>query len=184
MKSNKAGRPALFLDRDGVIIKEKDFQIAVDGIEFYPETIDALSALDKRYVKVVISNQSGVARGLFSENDVRVFNSGLESMLADSGIGIDGWYFCPHGPHDNCPCRKPGPGMILKAAEELSIALDDSWLVGDKSSDILAGRAAGVRAILVSTGYGGREPGSSNVVPDFLAGNLLEAVRIINRSLS
>jgi D-glycero-D-manno-heptose 1,7-bisphosphate phosphatase len=184
MGSKTAQRPALFLDRDGVIIKEKDFQINVDGIEFYPETIDALLAVDERFMKVVISNQSGVARGMFSENDVRVFNSGLESVLAESGIEIDGWYFCPHGPHDNCPCRKPGPGMILKAAEDLSISLDDSWLVGDKSSDILAGRAAGVKAILVNTGYCGREPGGSNVEPDFLAGNLLEAVKIINRSIS
>jgi D-glycero-D-manno-heptose 1,7-bisphosphate phosphatase len=177
-------RPALFLDRDGVIIREKDFQIDINEIELYPDTLEALSALDGRYLKLVISNQSGVARGRFSEDDVRKFNSVLENMLEDSGIKMDGWYFCPHGPDDNCPCRKPRPGMILRAAEDLSIALADSWLVGDKSSDIMAGQAAGLKTILVKTGYAGREPGGSNVIPRYLAGNLLEAVEIINGSLN
>jgi D-glycero-D-manno-heptose 1,7-bisphosphate phosphatase len=180
----KFENPALFLDRDGVIIKEKNFQIDVDGIEFYPGTLEALSILDSRYIKVIISNQSGVARGRFNEGDVRKFNSGLEKLLSNSGVRMDGWYFCPHGPDDNCACRKPRPGMILRAAEDLSIAIDESWLVGDKSSDILAGRAAGLKTILVKTGYAGREPGSSNISPDYLADNLLEAVKIINRSVN
>jgi histidinol-phosphate phosphatase family protein len=180
----KPESPALFLDRDGVIIKEKNFQIDIESIELYPETLEALSALDKRYLKVVISNQSGVARGHFSQEDVNRFNLSLENLLANSGIRIDAWYFCPHGPDDNCPCRKPRPGMILRAAGDLSIALDESWLVGDKSSDILAGKAAGLRTILVMTGYAGREPGSSNVRPDYPADNLFEAVKIINRSVT
>ena len=174
----------MFLDRDGVIIREKDFQIDIKGIELYPDTLEALSVLDGRYLKVVITNQSGVARGRFSEDDVREFNSVLENMLEDSGIKMDGWYFCPHGPDDDCPCRKPRPGMILRAAEDLSIALEDSWLVGDKSSDIMAGEAAGLKSILLKTGYAGREPGGSNIKPEYLADNLLEAVKIVNGSVN
>lgn len=176
-------RPVLFLDRDGVIIVEKNFQIDIGEMEFYPKAADALRAVDKRFLKVVVSNQSGIARKRFTQDDVEKFNLALSEKLNKEGIRMDGWYFCPHGPGDNCTCRKPLPGMLLRAAEELSVELKESWIIGDKSSDILAGQNAGTKTILVRTGYAGKEPDAIPVKPDHIADNLYDAVQFINRSL-
>jgi len=178
----KTKRPAVFLDRDGVLVVEKDFIVDPDDIEFYPRTIKALAAIKNKYLKVVVSNQSGIARGFFSSEDVERFDIELSKRLSEKGIVIDAWYFCPHGPEDDCPCRKPRPGMILEAARKMNIDLKNSWIIGDKSSDIGAGKASGIKTVLVNTGYGGSEPGASNVNPDFTASDLGEAIEYINRS--
>jgi D-glycero-D-manno-heptose 1,7-bisphosphate phosphatase len=177
--SKKGKHPAVFLDRDGVIIVEKDFQIDPDAIKFIPGSLEGLKNLGKDILKVIISNQSGVARGYFTERDVLAFNDALRTKLMDMGIVISGWYFCPHGPGDKCECRKPKPGMFLRAAEELNIDLVQSWMVGDKSSDIAAGAAVGAKTILVGTGYGGKESGAMMIKPDYSADNLYDAVEII-----
>jgi D-glycero-D-manno-heptose 1,7-bisphosphate phosphatase len=171
--------PAVFLDRDGVIILEKNFQCDPKTIEFIPGAIQALRNLGTNFLAAVISNQSGVARGYFAEEDVIRFHRALDEMLGKSKAAISGWYFCPHGPDDKCECRKPKPGMILRAAKELPIDLEASWMVGDKSSDIGAGKGAGLKTILVRTGYGGKEPGAIDIRPDFVADDLLAAVDII-----
>lgn len=177
-------RPALFLDRDGVIIVEKNFQIDIEAIEFYPGAVDALRSVDRQFLKIVISNQSGVARRKFTEDDVRRFNHALSEELKSDGVTIDGWYFCPHGPEDNCHCRKPKPGMMIRAASELSVEIRKSWMIGDKTSDILAGKSAGAKTILVKTGYAGKEPKAVFVKPDHIADNLYGAVQFINGSLN
>ncbi len=105
----------------------------------------------------------------------------LDKLLKDRGVKINAWYYCPHGPDDECSCRKPRPGMILKAAQDLPIDLETSWMVGDKSSDIATGNAAGLNTILVRTGYAGKEPGAKNVRPDYVADDLLAAVDIIKK---
>lgn len=179
-----AKKPAIFLDRDGVVIMEKNFQIKASRIEFYPKTLIALRAIHPEFSKIVVSNQSGIARMVFTRGDVENFNHALAEKLKGEGIGIDGWYFCPHGPSDKCLCRKPKPGMLLRAAGELSVELKDSWMIGDKSSDILAGQAAGVHTVLVRTGYAGKEQGTVPVKPDHIADNLYDAVQYINGSLS
>ncbi|UCE66943.1 MAG: HAD family hydrolase [Candidatus Zixiibacteriota bacterium] len=175
-------RPAIFLDRDGVLIVERDFLMNTDDIEFYPETIKALAAIKNEYIKIVVSNQSGIARGYFTSEDVERVNSEISEMLGGKGIFIDAFLFCPHGPEDECACRKPRPGMILEAAKKLNIDLKKSWIIGDKSSDIEAGKASGIRTVLVKTGYGGSEPGASNANPDFTASDIGEAIEYINRS--
>lgn len=180
MKQTK--RPAIFLDRDGVLIVERDFLMNIDDIEFYPETIKALAAIKNDYIKIVVSNQSGIARGYFTSEDVERINNEISKMLIGKGIIIDAWFFCPHGPEHECSCRKPQPGMILEAAEKLNIDLKKSWIIGDKSSDIEAGKASGIKTILVKTGYGGSEPGASNANPDFTASDIGEAIECINRS--
>jgi len=177
-------KPAVFLDRDGVLIIDKDFQIDIEKIELFPDTILALKSLDSRYYKVVVSNQSGVARGFFGKDDVEKFNRALASMLAEAEIDIDRWYYCPHGPDDGCECRKPRAGMLLDAARELNIDMKNSWIIGDKSSDIKAGITAGIKTILVKTGYAGSEPGSSTVEPDFEVDNLSRAISLINGSVN
>ncbi len=183
MKPNRK-RPALFLDRDGVIIVEKKFQIDIGAMEFYPGAVDALKAVDRRFLKVVVSNQSGIAGKKFTQDDVEKFNHALSEKLKGEGIKMNGWYFCPHGRRDNCLCRKPKSGMLLKAADELSVELRESWMIGDKSSDILAGQAAGVKTVLVKTGYAGKERGAVPVKPHHVADNLYDAVQFINGSWS
>ena len=179
MNLNKA-HPAIFLDRDGVIVVEKNFQIDPAEIEFIPRSLDGLKKLDRDFLLVVVSNQSGVARGYFTHEDVINFNMTLDRKLRQSGISISGWYFCPHGPDDNCSCRKPLPGLLLQAAEELNINLYKSWMLGDKSSDIAAGKAAGTKTILVKTGYGGREDSALEIEPDFVLADLFDSIEMIN----
>jgi D-glycero-D-manno-heptose 1,7-bisphosphate phosphatase len=176
--------PAVFLDRDGVIIIEKEFQIEPEGIEFIDGAVRALKTLPGEFLKVIVSNQSGVAKGLFAGEDVIRFNQALDDRLRQSGITIHRWYFCPHGPDANCHCRKPEPGMLIAAARELDIDLEKSWMIGDKSSDILAGEAAGVRTILVRTGYAGHEPDAILANPDYVADDLNTAVAMIIQELA
>lgn len=183
MHAQSERRPAVFFDRDGVIIVDKGYQVESDAIEFFPDAITALKEIDGRFMKVVISNQSGVARGYFTSEDVRKFDGLIAQKLKENGIWFDNWYFCPHGPDDGCACRKPEPGMIIRAETEMGIDLKNSWIIGDKSSDIKAGQAAGIKTILIKTGYAGREPGAENVRPDFISDSLLHAVETINRSL-
>lgn len=181
---NVVKRPAIFLDRDGVMIVDKDFQIEESEIEFFPGVFDALKAIGRKFLKVVVSNQSGIARKKFTEDEVERFNHELSKKLKSKGITVNGWYYCPHSPEDNCQCRKPKPGMLLKAADELSVELAESWMIGDKSSDIVAGQVAGVQTILVKTGYAGNEYDSVPVKPDHIADNLYDAVKLINGSLT
>jgi D-glycero-D-manno-heptose 1,7-bisphosphate phosphatase len=180
-KPDKA--PAIFLDRDGVIIVEKHFQADPSTIEFIEGSIEALKNVNENFCKVVVSNQSGVARGYFSRDDVLSFNDALDSILRNHGIVIDGWYFCVHGPDDGCDCRKPKPGQFLKAADDLPIDLHQSWIIGDKSSDVAAGASLGLKTILVLTGYAGKEPNALSFKPDFIADNLYDAVNIINEGI-
>jgi D-glycero-D-manno-heptose 1,7-bisphosphate phosphatase len=171
--------PAIFLDRDGVIILEKNYECDPQSIEIIPGVINALLNLEG-FILVVVSNQSGIARGYFSQDDVIKFHQALDAKLKREGVSIAAWYFCPHSADDDCSCRKPRPGMIMRAAQEFPIDLEASWMVGDKSSDIATGNAAGIRTILVRTGYAGEEPGAKDVRPDYTADNLLAAVKIIN----
>jgi D-glycero-D-manno-heptose 1,7-bisphosphate phosphatase len=173
--------PAVFLDRDGVIIAEKTFQINPNGIELIPRSVEGLQKLSGEFLKVVVSNQSGIARGYFKRPQVLLFQNALGKRLWEKGISIAAWYFCPHGPSDGCDCRKPKPGLILRAAKELPINLAGSWMVGDKSSDIEAGKSAGLKTILVQTGYAGKEDGATAIKPDFIVDDLFQAVDIINR---
>ncbi len=177
---NDNGTPAVFLDRDGVIIVEKIFQADLASIQFIPGSIEGLRNLKPEYLKIVISNQSGIGRGYFSLEDALAFNDALDIKLGGAGIEIAAWYFCPHAPEDQCDCRKPKPALIFQAAAEHSIDLAKSWIIGDKSSDVGAGIAAGIKTILVKTGYAGNEPGAESSKPDFIADNLYSAVNIIN----
>jgi len=177
--SKSALFPAIFLDRDGVIIVEKHFQIDIDKIEFLPRALDALLKISGIFKLIVISNQSGVGRGYFTLDEAVKFNSKLHDILLKNDVEIDDWYICPHTPDDNCTCRKPRPGMLLEAASNHSIDFNVSYLIGDKSSDIAAGKSVGVKTILVRSGYGGREEGRLSITPDFEADDIYDAVLYI-----
>lgn len=150
-------RPAVFLDRDGTLIGERYYLSDPDGVAFIPGAVEALRALrDEGYALVVVTNQSGIARGLYSLDDYHTVAARLDEMLEAEGVPVDATYFCPHHPDVTgpCACRKPDTGMYLQASVELGIAPRSSWYIGDKITDVLPAFALGGRGILVRTGYG------------------------------
>jgi D-glycero-D-manno-heptose 1,7-bisphosphate phosphatase len=150
-------RPAVYLDRDGTLVVERHYLADPDHLELVPGTLPALAALrDAGYALVVVTNQSGIARGLYTETDYQAVARRLADVLADAGIGLDGSYHCPHHPDRTgpCACRKPAPGMYLQAAAELGLDPARSWYVGDKLTDVRPALELKGRGILVRTGYG------------------------------
>jgi len=156
MLSPATRKPAIFLDRDGVIVENRaDYVKSIPEVQILPGALAALAQaarLDARIV--VVTNQSAVGRGLLTEAGLHAINAYVHAAIVAAGGRIDGWYFCPHRPDAGCDCRKPKPGMLLSAAADLAIDLPASVMVGDAVSDILAGHAAGAQALLVGTGRG------------------------------
>lgn len=155
---------AVFLDRDGTINEECDYLFRIEDCRFIPGVAEAVKRLNAAgFLVVVVTNQSGVARGFYGVNDIVKLHAWMAGQLAAAGARIDAWYYCPHHPEygeiKDCDCRKPLPGMLLQAAAEHSIDLASSWIVGDKVADIEAGVAAGCQPLLVRTGYGAEHEG-------------------------
>lgn len=167
----------MFLDRDGTIIEEKGYLNDPEAVALIPGVTRAIRLLNHlRLRTVVVSNQSGVARGYFPVSVVEEINERLHSLLGEGGASLDGVYYCPHHPDDGCTCRKPEPGMLQVAAKELNIDLLSSYMVGDKADDIGAIHRVGGKGILVLTGYGTEELKAwQGNPPDFVAQDLLEA---------
>lgn len=154
---NKDMFPAIFLDRDGVVIENRaDYVREWSHVTILPNAIDALSGFHLEGFKVIIvTNQSAVGRGMLNLQDAQRINERLVKTIKELGGWVDGVFMCPHKPEDNCVCRKPQPGLLLQAARESSIDLGTSWMVGDAWTDLLAGQAAGVAGtIMVRTGRG------------------------------
>ncbi|PJC91368.1 D-glycero-beta-D-manno-heptose-1,7-bisphosphate 7-phosphatase [Aeromonas lusitana] len=149
-------KPAIFLDRDGVINEDTGYVSQVDDFHFLPGVIEALQLLKKKgYLLIVVTNQSGIARGYFSEDDFMNLTEWMDWSLADRDVDLDGIYFCPHHPDHGapCDCRKPEPGMLLLAQQELGIDMARSYMVGDKPSDLKAALNARVgHKVMVRTG--------------------------------
>jgi D-glycero-D-manno-heptose 1,7-bisphosphate phosphatase len=158
-------RPAAFLDRDGTIVEDVGYLDRTERLALYPWTADALRLLARAgFALIVVTNQSGVARGLFPESRVRDVHSALDRRLARGGARLDAYYYCPHYPDGTdaayrreCECRKPRPGMILQAAREHDLDLSRSFVVGDKWTDVALAAQVGARGVLVGTGSGTRE---------------------------
>ncbi|HKJ92419.1 MAG TPA: HAD family hydrolase [Longimicrobiales bacterium] len=153
-------RPAAFLDRDGTVIVEREYLARPEDVELIPGAAAGLKRLaDAGYALVLVSNQSGIARGLYGEADHRAVQARLEALLRDAGVVLDGDYHCPHHPDFTgpCDCRKPAPGLFLRAARELGLDLSRSVYIGDRLRDVLPGLERGGRAFLVRTGYGAAE---------------------------
>jgi D-glycero-D-manno-heptose 1,7-bisphosphate phosphatase len=155
-------KPAVFLDRDGTVLEEAGYLDRLERLQFFPFAIDAIRLLQRGgYGVVIITNQSGVGRGLYQEEFVQRVHQVIDERVTAGGGRIDGYYYCPHHPtaeveryRRDCDCRKPGPGMLRQAAAELELDLSRSFVIGDKWTDVQAGKAAGARSILVRTGYG------------------------------
>lgn len=184
------GRPAVFFDRDGTLNEEVEFLSVPEQLRLIPGAGDAVRIANERgFVTCVISNQSGVARGLFSESALVPIHAKLITELGSRGAHLDRIYYCPHHPTEgippyniDCSCRKPRPGMLRQAEHELGVDLPRSFVIGDRLADILAGRSVGARSVLVLTGYGEsarRESREQGVIPDFIADSVSEAVDFI-----
>ena len=149
--------PAIFLDRDGVIIENRpNYVRSWDDVTIFTRALPVLARLrDLPYKVVIVTNQSVVGRGGISLETAEGINDRLVARIVEAGGRIDGVFMCPHAPQDDCDCRKPRPGLLFQAADALAIDLSSSWMVGDALTDVMAGQAAGVkRAALVLTGRG------------------------------
>lgn len=180
-------RKAAFLDRDGVIIEETQFITDPDKVKLLGNAAKAIARLNKGYKVFIITNQPAVGRGLCTEEQAKEVNNKVIELLKEQGAVIDATYMCFHHPIHGlgkykveCGCRKPKPGMILKAAEEHGIDLSQSFTIGDKTGDIKAGHLAGTKTILVQTGYGG-DDGFKDATPDYTAKDLYGAAEIMLR---
>ncbi len=179
---------AVFLDRDGTINDDKGYINHPDRIELIPRSALAIRRLNKEGIlTIIVSNQSGVARGYFKKELLPVMNKRLENLLKAKKACIDDIYYCPHHPDDNCSCRKPKVGMLKKAAKKFGLDLRKCFVVGDKYSDIVLGHNAEAITILVLTGYGkGQweyESQKWKNKPDYVAEDLYEAVKWIIKQI-
>jgi D-glycero-D-manno-heptose 1,7-bisphosphate phosphatase len=150
-------RPAVFLDRDGTLIQEAHYLADPDRVRLIAGAAGALERLRAAgYALVLVTNQSGIARGIYSAEDYHAVAARLDEVLEQSGVPVDGTYYCMHHPDYSgpCDCRKPGTGMYERAARELGLDPAASWYVGDKVTDVLPAEALGGKGVLVRTGYG------------------------------
>ena len=165
---------AVFLDRDGTIIEDPGYLSRPEQVRFLPGAIEGLKKMQEAgYLLVIITNQSGIARGYFTEDDLKKVHDYLTEQLNGQGINLTGIYYCPHHPEKGyppyvkkCRCRKPGSALLERAAEELKIDLAASWMIGDKASDVLAGKRAGCRTVLIAG------QAAADCQPDWLASDL------------
>ena len=183
-------QPAVFLDRDGTLVKEVDGLSSPDRLELLPGAAAAVRELNHRgFRTVVATNQPVIAKGFCTEADVAVIHRKLETLLGREHAFLDRIYYCPHHPQKgfagerpelkiSCECRKPRPGMLLQAARELNLDLPGAWLIGDSTTDVETARNAGVKSVLVRTGHAGQD-GKFPGKPDFVAENVLDAVNLI-----
>ncbi len=173
---------ALFLDRDGVIIENRpNYVRSWADVAIYPQALRALSRLSHWPGKIVIvTNQSAVGRGLVAMGDAEAINQRLVQEIAQAGGRIDAVFMCPHAPADHCDCRKPAPGLLIRASQALSIDLQQSIMIGDALTDVMAARAAGVGvSLMVRTGRGNRQlrlPVAQEVAPFAVYDTLSEAL--------
>lgn len=147
-------RPAVFLDKDGTLVVDVPYNADPALLRFTPRALPALQALQRAgYALVVVSNQHGLALGRFSAEQFETLRRALhDKLVAEAGVTLEGFYFCPHAPDAGCDCRKPAPGLLRQAAQALHLDLARSWMVGDILNDVEAGRRAGCRSVLLDVG--------------------------------
>ena len=178
---------AVFLDRDGTLNEDPGYISDPEEVVLFSDTGDALALLKKYgFLLIVISNQSGIARGLMKSEDVDAVNEKINQILSEYKVKIDAFYYCPAHPdyssEEECECRKPSPKLLLEAASEFNVDLQSSYFIGDTIADIQCGKNAGIKTILVKTGKGEESFSilqKENNFPTFVAENLLNASKFI-----
>lgn len=174
----------VILDRDGTIIIEKGYLSDPDEIELLPGAIEGLLKLQSFGLGlIIVTNQSAIGRGFITEKRLSEIHNRLKMLLSQEGVILDGIYYCPCLPEDNCECRKPKPGMVELAARELGFIPSDSFVIGDNICDIELGKRIGATTFLVRTGYGVNVEKENLTYPDFIVDDLNQAAQIIMKLL-
>jgi len=174
-------KPTVFLDRDGVLTEEKGYIVSKERLRVFPYSSECIRQIHRKgYYAIVVTNQSGVARGLLTENKLREMN---EYLIDETGV--DDVFYCPHHPDGKielyrkcCRCRKPGIGMFETACQKYDIDLDRSYMVGDRASDIMAGENAGIKTVLLESGYGTARL-EEDIKPDYVLYDLRDVIKIL-----
>ena len=183
-------KKAIFLDKDGTLIPDIPYNVDPDLITLQPNAVEGLRALQQNgYLIIIISNQAGVARGLFKEDGLQKVKEKIADLLMMEQVRLDGFYYCPHHPDGlvemlsiKCDCRKPAPGMFYKAAHDLNIDLSQSWMIGDILNDVEAAKRAGCGGILINNGNETEWQLEDKCrIPDYLLQNINEAALLILR---
>jgi len=178
---------AVFIDKDGTLINDVPYNVDVSLVSFAPGVIDGMMLLKERGFKlIVVSNQSGIAKGLFTEAQLQEVSKHIQQQLEQYELRIDSFYYCPHyvpGVVEeysvDCVCRKPRPGLLLKAAEDYHVNLNSSWMIGDILNDVEAGHHAGCKTILINNGNETEWIMSPERTPGYIVNNFKEAAEII-----
>lgn len=176
-RSSKLEKRFVLLDRDGTLIAEKHYLRDPDQVELLPGAVEGLRLLrENGFGLILVTNQSGIGRGMFSVEDLCLVHARLEGMLRDKGVWLDAIYTCPHAPEEHCACRKPQPKLAFDAARDFGFELKTAWMVGDKAADVELATNCGARSVLVRTGYG-RETEAAGVTADLVVDDLATASR-------
>ena len=171
---------AIFIDKDGTLIKDVPYNINPALIDFEEYAFESLYLLQQKgYYVIIVSNQPGIALGYFKEDELKGVEEKIKNSLLQNKVNLNGFYYCPHAPADNCNCRKPRPGMLFKAAKDLEIDLSKSWMIGDILNDVEAGRMSDCRTILIDNGNETEWIWNRERMPHFIANNLKAASEII-----
>ncbi|MFD0794071.1 D-glycero-alpha-D-manno-heptose-1,7-bisphosphate 7-phosphatase [Mucilaginibacter litoreus] len=178
---------AVFLDKDGTLIPDIPYNVNPELITLENNVVEGLKSLQEAgYKHIVVSNQSGVARGYFTEDRLLAVHEKMKALFVDNGLELYGFYYCPHHPEGitegydkDCSCRKPKPGMLLKAAKDLNIDLSQSWMVGDILNDVEAGNRAGCRSVLIDNGNETEWVQGAYRIPTLTCNSINEAARLM-----
>jgi len=177
-------RKAIILDRDGTLIEDKDFAYKVEDFELLPGVIEGLKLIQQDFLLFIVTNQSGIGRGYYSESDFFKFNNHLIKVLEENQIKIEETFYCPHIKEENCECRKPKIKYIKDIVEDWNVNIEKSWMIGDHPSDISFGINGGCKTVYMITGHGKkhvRDLEVKGIIPTLVHSNFLEAVEEIRR---
>jgi len=177
-------RKAIILDRDGVMIEDKNYSYKIEDLEILPGVIEGLKQTQENYFFFIVTNQSGIGKGYYTLEDFHKYNNHLISILDDNSIKIEKTFYCPHIKEDKCDCRKPNPKFINEIANQWDVDLEYSWMIGDHPSDISFGINGGCKTVYMVTGHGEkhkRDLEIKKIIPTLVHSNFLEATKEIMR---
>jgi histidinol-phosphate phosphatase family protein len=171
---------AIFIDKDGTLIHDIPYNVDPNLVRFEDTALESVSLLQQLgYLIIIVSNQPGVALKYFEEKDLKKVEEKINHVLHEKNAVLNGFYYCPHSPESQCHCRKPAPGLLLKAASDLEVDLSRSWMIGDILNDVEAGKRSGSKTILINNGNETEWELNAFRSPDFTAKNMKEASEII-----
>ena len=171
---------AIFIDKDGTLIHDVPYNVNPDLIRLEKYALESLYILQQQgFYLIIISNQPGVALKYFKEDDLKIVEEKVKKLLFENNVFLEGFYYCPHSHQSGCACRKPKPGLLLKAAHDLQIDLSKSWMIGDILNDVEAGKRSGSRTILIDNGNETEWLLNEQRQPDYKVKNLKEAAELI-----